>query len=436
MLDADESGEISVSEFVRLFTADNGEEENKNRKAVTAIDEHNPLPAIERELQSRFGCVLDLEELQAPLKKSFQLYEAVYRRLEETERTDLHELVNFNWEETNGSSSLSADMIQDIPDLDMLLEQAAKAQLLLKRVFLKEDVAKAVTPAGLTEHSVRANKNRTSSASKSGGAAPSSSPDGSSRKDSTAPFIDWDEFQRKMDAVWPTKATATMAPSSSSGGGGSRTTTSCSGILKAPFQEAHDPGIKSHKRCVEKAAYKYAEKYGQQKYRRVRDISRLSLHFAKCRDLLAALKNLRQILGRGDDENERSNCKIISVDNRMRYPTALGWRDFAALVLLEVEPGKRHICEIQLQLLPFTVARSTAHTHYRVLREKIPKLVPNKQAEALQEAILESLQAVRKSEFCSHVTVGVDMDRSKVIIRLRSTATATCDRNSSHCRIK
>mmetsp|Transcript_14051 Transcript_14051/g.34804 ORF Transcript_14051/g.34804 Transcript_14051/m.34804 type:complete len:673 (+) Transcript_14051:84-2102(+) len=178
LLDADESGEISVSEFVRLFTADNGEEENKNRKAVTAIDEHNPLPAIERELQSRFGCVLDLEELQAPLKKSFQLYEAVYRRLEETERTDLHELVNFNWEETNGSSSLSADMIQDIPDLDMLLEQAAKAQLLLKRVFLKEDVAKAVTPAGLSQQSVGANKNRTSSASKSGGGAPSGSPDG------------------------------------------------------------------------------------------------------------------------------------------------------------------------------------------------------------------------------------------------------------------
>ncbi|CAD7968886.1 unnamed protein product [Amoebophrya sp. A120] len=404
LLDADESGEISVSEFIKLFTAT---ESSENK--VTAVDEHNPLPAIQKEIQSKFGCIVDLEELQQPLKKSYQLYDAVFRRLEETERTDLHELINYQW--TGPDESLmsrksrsnnlfaadgtnkptgenkehvrkiySADSIQDIADLDLLLQQAELAQAFLKRALLKEEVLKE-------------NGIMTTVSTTSGAASRSSTKTSSSPADDPSKNFDAQEFKKKIDQIWPSK-----------------TTTKSSSLLKHPFQEAFDPAIKSKKRCIEKANYKYEATYGKaNKFRRIRDVARISLHFNKCRELLSALKQLDEFYN------------VISIDNRMKYPTALGWRDFAALVMIELPSEnqkspemKKHVCEIQLQLTPFNVARKQAHQYYRTLREKIPSLVQSKQADALQEAILDSLQAVRKSEFCSHVTVGVDMDRSKV----------------------
>ncbi|CAD7940242.1 unnamed protein product [Amoebophrya sp. A25] len=320
VLDADESGEISVSEFIKLFSAT---EENK----VTAIDEHNPLPAIQKEIQNKFGCEVQLEELEPPLKKSFQLYDAVFRRLEEKERQDLHDLMRYNWDaNADGASKGGAELpdVQELSDLDLLLEQAMQAQGWLKRQVMEDP-----------------------------------------------------------KRPWPTR-------------------TYNRGNLKPPFHEAFDPGIKGRRRCLEKATYKYEAQYGQQKFRRLRDMARLSLHFEKCKDLLVALRELPKFF------------TVIQLDNRMRFPTALGWRDFAALVLGEDDEGKKHICEIQLQLSAYTKARETAHQHYRALREKIPLLVGNKQAEALQEAILDALQCVRQRDFSSHVQVGVDMDRSKV----------------------
>lgn len=317
LIDTDGNGVLTLSECIKLFSVE--------PPKVRPIDEHSVLPAIEREVQGKFGFTVDLEQLAGPIKKSFCLYDAVFRRTEELERADLAELLEYTFTKSDPSVEL-----QDVSELDRLLDHAGRVQEVLK--------------SKLTSDS-----------------------DGT---------------------LWRVKAKFRH--------------------LREPFQTGEDPGIKSKKRCVEKAAFKYKAQFGQQRFRRLRDIARISLQFRKCADLLAGVKALSQIF------------EVIEVDNRMKVPTALGWRDMAVLVRVPVpntSPTIFHLAEIQLQLSSFAVARQQAHQYYRILREKIPALLGEKaqeQGDHLQTFILEKLQTVNRKEFATSVNVGGDMERSKV----------------------
>ena len=154
--------------------------------------------------------------------------------------------------------------------------------------------------------------------------------------------------------------------------------------------------------------------------------------------------------------------KVLEIDNRFKSPTPLGkfhffrlcpsllvtsstvtpwspnsptnptnasagWRDFAALIIEEIPVSElgggaagpsgattiKHICEIQLHLIPYAEARAAAHKYYRVLRETLPKLCTATDAGGLQEFVLESLQTVRQGDFFQKANVAVNMDRSK-----------------------
>ena len=74
LLDADGSGEITVSEFIKLFSAESRDASSGGgggggNKQVNAIAEHDPLPAIERDIEQKYGLKLDLKEIQQPIKK-------------------------------------------------------------------------------------------------------------------------------------------------------------------------------------------------------------------------------------------------------------------------------------------------------------------------------------------------------------------------------
>eukprot|EP00746_Dinoflagellata_sp_MGD_P105398 gnl/MRDRNA2_/MRDRNA2_43854_c0_seq1.p1 gnl/MRDRNA2_/MRDRNA2_43854_c0~~gnl/MRDRNA2_/MRDRNA2_43854_c0_seq1.p1 ORF type:complete len:915 (+),score=172.92 gnl/MRDRNA2_/MRDRNA2_43854_c0_seq1:123-2867(+) len=167
---------------------------------------------------------------------------------------------------------------------------------------------------------------------------------------------------------------------------------------------AYDPGIKAKARVEAKAAVKYAVMYRDQKYRRVRDISRMALQFNSCASMLNAIKKCKEVF------------EVVMVENRMRVPTALGWRDVTILVKEPLKSGSYHICEIQFQLLSFAQARKEAHKHYTALRELLPKLFPGDSAAALEEVthqILDGLTATVRSFSFDTGNVACNMERGK-----------------------
>lgn len=168
--------------------------------------------------------------------------------------------------------------------------------------------------------------------------------------------------------------------------------------------KAYDPHIKSRARIEAKASVKYAARYGDQRFRRVRDISRLALMYKSCASMFNAIKKCKEVLD------------VVFVENRMRVPTALGWRDITILVKEPLKSGSYHICEIQFQLEAFAEARKEAHKHYTALREMLPKLFPQDDAAALDEVthqILDGLTAAVKSFSFDTGNVACNMERGK-----------------------
>lgn len=100
-------------------------------------------------MKLRFGIELKLDDLMVPIKSSFQLYDSVWRRLQELERGDLQNLCSFSWKRKDGgtsgksgkgdcSSEKTLPEVQEVSDLDLLLEHAEKAQKILKARLMRD----------------------------------------------------------------------------------------------------------------------------------------------------------------------------------------------------------------------------------------------------------------------------------------------------------
>jgi len=150
------------------------------------------------------------------------------------------------------------------------------------------------------------------------------------------------------------------------------------------YDEAYDPGTKSHARIQQKAQQKYLGEDGQPRYNRVRDISRMALLYDTPASLLAGLAKIRETF------------IVLMVENRFAAPTALGWRDVTVLVSIPVEQ-RFHISELQLQLKTFALARKSAHKHYVTLRKEMPQVckVPAADMDRVQAYILDKLNSHR-----------------------------------------
>ena len=129
---------------------------------------------------------------------------------------------------------LSTPQIQTTPDLDRLLEEAQVAQRIIKAKIMHS----AIRP---------------------------DLPDGLHAKDPRAAHSQ--QAKRDLDDAWPTKSMLRNSKEADKKGESDR--------LVSWVHEAFDPGIKTLKRCIEKANYKYSAAFGTQRFRRVRDISRL-----------------------------------------------------------------------------------------------------------------------------------------------------------------
>lgn len=165
-----------------------------------------------------------------------------------------------------------------------------------------------------------------------------------------------------------------------------------------------DPGIKGRERIEAKAHVKYKPVYGRDMYRRVRDISRLAFQFKTCDRMFKALEKAREVFD------------VIEVENRMRVPTSLGWRDVTMLIRERLSGGKFHICEIQFQLCNYADARKKAHKEYKKLREALPNFLPDKtqsETDMVVTEILEGLQATIRSFTLDTGNVACNLDRAK-----------------------
>lgn len=113
---------------------------------------------------------------------------------------------------------------------------------------------------------------------------------------------------------------------------------------------------------------------------RVRDVARLALQYRTPKKMLAALENLST----GDME-------IVKFENRFNVPTVLGWMDVTLLIQIAVEGGRKHIAEVQMQLIDFAEAREHAHHHYEEMRVLLPNVcgVHVKDLDRVQQVLLD-----------------------------------------------
>jgi hypothetical protein len=77
------------------------------------------------------------------------------------------------------------------------------------------------------------------------------------------------------------------------------------------------------------------------------------------------------------DANSRtaSELAVVAFENRFshQYATAMGWRDLSLKVEMQMQSGRYHIAELQLQLAVYAGAREEAHVLYEAVREKMPE---------------------------------------------------------------
>ena len=195
-----------------------------------------------------------------------------------------------------------------------------------------------------------------------------------------------------------------------------RSNTACQGILgKIPV--VYDPGLKGDDRIMDKAEIKYQvyskkAKCVQGDVSQVKDISRLALQYKKPGEIATAIGRLIAYCDahRGDQER----MEIVLIENRYIEPTPLGWRDLNVLVKLfsprypamDEATGQYwprgynyHLVELQFQLVAYVKARYEAHSHYKALRELLPKschLAQNEVDRVIKE-IVDKLQRVTNS---------------------------------------
>ncbi|KAJ1458797.1 hypothetical protein M885DRAFT_83226 [Pelagophyceae sp. CCMP2097] len=153
---------------------------------------------------------------------------------------------------------------------------------------------------------------------------------------------------------------------------------------KRPWVESADePGIKGMPRALEKRDKDYGGDY-----RRLTDLSRITLRFLDCKGLLGAFEAMRNL----------PQCTLLQVKNRFGSRTPLGYCDVNALFAFGVLDGDgesvQHIAEVQFNLDEIVLAKKEAHTHYEAVRSQLPDLCAGTKylAADLEASIMKKLE--------------------------------------------
>lgn len=138
--------------------------------------------------------------------------------------------------------------------------------------------------------------------------------------------------------------------------------TECAGWVEM----ADDPGVKGKERSEEKMKNDYDGHANK-----LKDLSRLTLRFSEPAKLASALRELKTL-----------GFTVIIQKNNFANPTPLGYSDFNLVVEVCLASGKPYLCEMQLNMQLMLEAKNKAHTHYEVIRSKLPKICEDYQVEA------------------------------------------------------
>jgi len=98
---------------------------------------------------------------------------------------------------------------------------------------------------------------------------------------------------------------------------------------------------------------------------RIKDLVRFTASFATCARMKQFLLSLR---------SQPGGLELLALKNKYSKPSALGYRDVNVTLRVELESGRSHICELQVNLEDMLVAKELTHGLYeqvngcRVLR--------------------------------------------------------------------
>ena len=120
------------------------------------------------------------------------------------------------------------------------------------------------------------------------------------------------------------------------------------------------PGLKGEARAKEKTANDY-----EGNLQCLKDLARLSLEYDSCERMFKGIMELRKVPG----------LEIVGLKNKYAFPTPMGYRDFNLSVKVTLSDGRKHICEVQINLKDMLIAKKGAHIHYEVVRTKLPELL-------------------------------------------------------------
>ena len=124
-------------------------------------------------------------------------------------------------------------------------------------------------------------------------------------------------------------------------------------------ESADDPGVKGEPRSREKMKNDY-----ENHANKLKDLARSTLRYTGCRRMHDGLTT--GLPGAG--------IKVLTIKNKYAFPTPMGYSDFNLCVSIKLDDQVEYVAEMQLNLDEMIEAKREAHTHYEVVRERLPQL--------------------------------------------------------------
>jgi len=93
---------------------------------------------------------------------------------------------------------------------------------------------------------------------------------------------------------------------------------------------------------------------------RTKDLVRFTASFATCARMKQFLQSLLFLRSRKPE----LGLEVLSLKNKYSKPSALGYRDFNLTMRVELESGRSHIWELQVNLEDMLVAKELTHGLY------------------------------------------------------------------------
>ena len=131
------------------------------------------------------------------------------------------------------------------------------------------------------------------------------------------------------------------------------------GKEQAWVESADDPGVKGESRSREKMKNDYNDRANK-----LKDLARSTLRYTGCRRMHDGLTT--GLPGAG--------IKVLTLKNKYAFPTPMGYSDFNLCVGIQLDNQVEYVAEMQLNLNEMIEAKQEAHTHYEVVRRRLPEL--------------------------------------------------------------